>query len=112
MLDAGMSYGQVEAAGGPLRQTVWNLVKRAQIVRPPSDDTLMQLAKAIPGLSEPALREAVAASMGLTSSEEVAVTDPWTRLGRLLDEKATDEERNLVLAAARGMWDQLRNRRP
>jgi hypothetical protein len=47
--------------------------------------------------------------MGLPST---AVDDAdWARLGRLLEEKATDEERELVLAAARGMWEQLRKRR-
>lgn len=109
MDDAGMSYGEVEDAGGPSRQTTWNLVKRARMARPPSDETMQQLAKALPGLSEDALRQAVAESMGLpsTGSEDAE----WAKLGRLLEEKATDEERDLVLAAARGMWDQLRRRR-
>lgn len=109
MDDDGMSYADVENAGGPSRQTTWNLVKRASMSRPPSEETVRQLAKALPALSEDALRHAVAQSMGLpsTGSDDA----DWARLGRLLEEKATAEERDLVLAAARGMWEQLRKRR-
>lgn len=109
MDETGMSYGDVEAAGGPSRQTTWNLVKRAGMARPPSDETIRQLAKALPGLSEDALRQAIAQSMGLPSAG--GDDADWARLGRLLEEKATVEERELVLAAARGMWEQLRKRR-
>jgi hypothetical protein len=109
MADAGMSYGEVEAAGGPSRQTTWNLVNRSRTMRPPKDTTIEQLTKALPSLSEEALRVAVAQGMGLSAAP--AVNDPWRALGRVLEEKATDQERDLVLAAARGMWDQLRKRR-
>lgn len=109
MDDAGMSYGDVQNAGGPSRQTTWNLVKRATMTRPPSDTTIGQLAKAAPGLSEDAVRQAIAASMGLGGDAPLA--DGWAQLGRLLEQKASDEERALVLAAARGMWEQLRKRR-
>lgn len=109
MDDAGMSYGAVEDAGGPSRQTTWNLVKRSTMTRPPQDETIAQLTKALPDLSEEALRAAIAQSMGLAAVP--AVNDPWAALGRVLGEKATEQERDLVLAAARGMWDQLRKRR-
>jgi hypothetical protein len=110
MVEAGMTYGAVQDAGGPSRQTTWNLVKRAQMSRPPSDDTIAQLAKGLPGLSEDEIRQAIAESMGLQTEPPAA--GGWAQFGRLLEEKASDEERDLVLAAARGMWDQLRKRRP
>lgn len=110
MDEAEMSYGDVEAAGGPSRQTTWNLVKRSRTVRPPGDETITQLTQALPTLTETALRQAVAQSMGLAAPAP-ADRDAWSTFGALLREKASWEEQDLVLAAARGMWDQLRKRR-
>lgn len=111
MLEEGLSYGGVEARGGPSRQTTWNLVMRSAMKRPPKDETVEQLAKALPSLSEQAIRQAIANSLQLTDHDEPAGRDPWSAFGRLLQEKATVDEQELVLAAARGMWDQLRKRR-
>jgi hypothetical protein len=108
MDDQNFSQGDVEHRGGPTKQTLGRVLKHWKGERSLNPETIPQLSRAL-GLSERSLGRAAAVDMGLLPADEVR-GDGLALLADALRDNAGDEDREVVVAAARAVWRVLEDR--
>lgn len=108
MVDKNFTQGDVERHGGPSKQTLGRLLTHWRGDRSLNPDTIPKLATALQ-MSERTLGRAAAVDMGLLPLNELA-DDSLSRLVDALRDSASEDHRDLVVAAASGVWGVLKRR--
>lgn len=102
MDEQNLTQGDIERRGGPSKQTTGQLLSTWSGKRSLDPATLEKLSKAL-GVSRRSLGRAAAIDMGLIPADE-AKDDGLALLTDALRERASDRQRELVIAAARAVW--------
>lgn len=108
MTDQNLSQGDVERMGGPKKQALSYLLTKWTGARNVDPGTLEQLATAL-RISRRSLGRAAAVDMGLLPADD-AGADGLALLTDALRERADEDDREVVVAAARAVWRVLEAR--
>lgn len=103
-----LSLGEIERRGGPNKAALSYLLRKWTGVRNVDSTTLDQLSHAL-RISRRSLGRAAAVDMGLLPQDEV-LADDLALLADALRERADEQDREVVVAAARAVWRVLEDR--